>query len=272
MLLAPDFFDYFAAAATLIDQDSSLYCASAWNDNGMGHLVHDTSALRRTDCFPGLGWMMSGALWDEFRDKWPTGFWDDWMRLPENRNERSCIMPEVNRVYTFGEGGSSGGQFWNQFLKNIRLNKVKTPFRAEELTYLLSDQYDERVRGWIRNATEEIPIQDAVRRIRALPHGQGKPDSSDTYVVRYNSLKQLDTVLQPLGLMTDHKAGVPRTSYKGVISFRFQQRNVPPSPLAVPTKPGLPAHPLDEYGYGYRILLVPTPDHSMAGVTRNVIA
>lgn len=34
MNLAPDFFEYFEATAPLLDKDPSLYCVSAWNDNG----------------------------------------------------------------------------------------------------------------------------------------------------------------------------------------------------------------------------------------------
>jgi hypothetical protein len=39
--------------------------------------------LYRTDFFPGLGWMMSRKLWNELHPKWPLGFWDDWLREPE---------------------------------------------------------------------------------------------------------------------------------------------------------------------------------------------
>ncbi len=75
------------------------------------------------------GWMMTAKLWTELRPKWAWGFWDDWLRLPENvrirglcwraseavshvacatqRRARSCIFPEMNRVYTFGSQGAS---------------------------------------------------------------------------------------------------------------------------------------------------------------------
>jgi GNT-I family len=48
-----DFFDYFAAVAPLLDSDSTLLAASAWNDNGMAMHVVDPTQLRRTDFFPG---------------------------------------------------------------------------------------------------------------------------------------------------------------------------------------------------------------------------
>jgi hypothetical protein len=30
--------------------------------------------------------MMQRSLWLEFRQKWPEGYWDDWMREPVNSN------------------------------------------------------------------------------------------------------------------------------------------------------------------------------------------
>jgi len=57
--VAPDFFEYFLATHKLLKQDSSLWCVSAWNDNGKANVV-DTARpdlLYRTDFFPGLGWI-----------------------------------------------------------------------------------------------------------------------------------------------------------------------------------------------------------------------
>lgn len=34
MQLALDFFPYFHRTAQLLDEDSTLYCVSSWNDNG----------------------------------------------------------------------------------------------------------------------------------------------------------------------------------------------------------------------------------------------
>lgn len=37
--VAPDFFEYFTAVRPLLRQDTSLFCVSAWNDNGKKHLI-----------------------------------------------------------------------------------------------------------------------------------------------------------------------------------------------------------------------------------------
>ena len=71
--MAPDFFEYFSAAYPLLTKDPSLWCVSAWNDNGKSNLI-DTShgeTLYRSDFFPGLGWMITKDLWLELEPKWP---------------------------------------------------------------------------------------------------------------------------------------------------------------------------------------------------------
>ena len=110
--VAPDFFDYFEATAPLLYSDPTLFCVSAWNDNGQRGHVRQPEAIYRTDFFPGLGWMMTRDFWGEVGPKWPKGYWDDWLREPVNRRGRGCLRPDVSRSYTFGEHGSSGGQFF----------------------------------------------------------------------------------------------------------------------------------------------------------------
>ena len=71
--IAPDFYTYFSSTHFLLRKDPSLWCVSAWNDNGKANLV-DTGAselLYRSDFFPGLGWMITRDLWDELEPKWP---------------------------------------------------------------------------------------------------------------------------------------------------------------------------------------------------------
>lgn len=65
--MAPDFFEYFAGTFPLLRADKTLWCISAWNDNGKEGLIDESSPdlLYRSDFFPGLGWMISKDLWDE---------------------------------------------------------------------------------------------------------------------------------------------------------------------------------------------------------------
>ncbi len=45
MDVASDFFEYFAAVLPLMHADPSIYCASAWNDNGQAKFVSDPSTF-----------------------------------------------------------------------------------------------------------------------------------------------------------------------------------------------------------------------------------
>ena len=101
LFVADDFFDYFQAMQRVLLKDQSLFCVSAWNDNGKAELI-DTSngeLVHRSDFFPGLGWMMTRSFWIEIRKKWPRAFWDDWMRDSAQRKGRACLRPEISRTH-----------------------------------------------------------------------------------------------------------------------------------------------------------------------------
>ncbi|GAV09321.1 hypothetical protein RvY_18884-2 [Ramazzottius varieornatus] len=73
--ISPDFFEYFAGTYPLLVVDKSLWCISAWNDNGKAGLIANApELLYRTDFFPGLGWMLRRELWAELGPKWPDKF------------------------------------------------------------------------------------------------------------------------------------------------------------------------------------------------------
>lgn len=223
MKLAPDFFSYFRSLAPLFDTDPSLYCVSAWNDNGQPKFIKDATQLYRTDCFPGLGWMMPRALWEELgRENWTWGFWDDWLREPPQRKGRSCIYPEVNRVSTFGSVGTSGGQFYEQFLRHIQVNTQDVCWNDQRVDLMQQSSYDGILRATLKHAQQQNDIAQAQEAIDAeLNKGTSANDVSEQRV-QYTTLEQLTQMILPIGLITDHKAGVPRTSYKGVMQFRHK--------------------------------------------------
>ncbi|KAG5843165.1 hypothetical protein ANANG_G00185600 [Anguilla anguilla] len=125
--VAPDFFEYFRALYPILRSDPTLWCVSAWNDNGRDGLVDvgQPGLLYRTDFFPGLGWMLLRDLWAELEPKWPAAFWDDWMRQPDQRG------PPPARP---------------------RLNSEFVPFTRLDLSYLLRDGYDRRFQSQVYGA------------------------------------------------------------------------------------------------------------------------
>jgi len=72
--ISQDFYEYFSGTYPLLKNDPSLWCVSAWNDNGKPDLINTAQPdlLHRTDFFPGLGWMLLRELWDELQPKWPN--------------------------------------------------------------------------------------------------------------------------------------------------------------------------------------------------------
>ncbi|NWV76704.1 MGAT1 acetylglucosaminyltransferase, partial [Dasyornis broadbenti] len=222
--VAPDFFEYFQAAFPLLRGDPSLWCVSAWNDNGKEAMVDPARAelLYRTDFFPGLGWLLLAELWDELEPKWPPAFWDDWMRQPEQRRGRSCVRPEVSRTMTFGRKGVSHGQFFDQYLKFIKLNDRFVPFTRLDLSYLRKDEYE---RFFLRQVYSAPEVQ--IQELQKDPGGDPGPVR-----LQYRGRDSFKALAKALGLMDDLKSGVPRAGYRGIVSFVSRGRRVflaPPS-------------------------------------------
>ncbi|XP_056154345.1 alpha-1,3-mannosyl-glycoprotein 2-beta-N-acetylglucosaminyltransferase b [Lampris incognitus] len=217
--VAPDFFEYFRALYPILRSDPTLWCLSAWNDNGRDALVDPGKAelLYRTDFFPGLGWMLLKEMWNELEPKWPSAFWDDWMRQPEQRKDRSCIRPEISRTITFGRKGVSLGQFFDQYLRYIKLNTDFVPFTKQDLSYLMKEKYDE-------NFIKEVYSAPLVK-IEDLQQG-GSLKGIGPYRVQYSSRDSFKVLARNLGVMDDLKSGVPRAGYRGIVSFLSRGRRV----------------------------------------------
>ena len=114
MCIRDSFLNLFAAAAPTIAGDASLWCASAWNDNaGPAAAGFDwrPALLRRTTYFPGLGWMVGKATFqNDFAAFWPaapTTGWDHWIRAATRDGGRECLFPELPRVRHAATGGST---------------------------------------------------------------------------------------------------------------------------------------------------------------------
>eukprot|EP01147_Barroeca_monosierra_P009247 gene9247-1529_t len=125
---APDFFRYFSATLPLLEKDPTLYCISAWNDQGYMHSSKDPTLLYRVETMPGLGWMLSRKLFkDELEPKWPgpdkLWDWDMWMRTDDIRKDRECIIPDVSRTFHFGSSGLNVNDYFQQlYFEKHRLN------------------------------------------------------------------------------------------------------------------------------------------------------
>ncbi|CAL1677609.1 unnamed protein product [Lasius platythorax] len=222
--IAPDFYEYFLGTYPLLVNDSSLWCVSAWNDNGKAGLVdeHAPYLLYRTDFFPGLGWMLTRDLWLELASKWPKSYWDDWIRQPEQRKNRACIRPEISRTRTFGKLGVSNGLFFEKHLKYIKLNEQFVPFTKMNLSYLLKDNYD-------------IAFVNQVYQSTVVSYSElksGNIVAPGSVRIPYYTRQSFKNTTKLLGLMDDFRSGVPRSGYRGVVTFFYNGRRVHLAPSA----------------------------------------
>ncbi|WKX89943.1 hypothetical protein Q1695_009075 [Nippostrongylus brasiliensis] len=217
--ISTDFFEYFSGTRYLLDLDPMLWCVSAWNDNGKaGNIDRNAhSLLYRSDFFPGLGWMMTRTLWKEVGPKWPAGFWDDWLREPENRKDRQCIRPEISRtkMTSFGKLGASKGLFFNKHLARVILNDVYVAFTSMDLDYLLNPKYDGDFNRTVFQESPLMSVEDAVR--FTLHNG----NAGRSIRVEYNGNEDYIRKADTFHVMHDFKAGVPRTAYQGVVTCFF---------------------------------------------------
>jgi len=222
--VSPDFYQYFSATLPILREDKSLWCVSAWNDNGKAGLIDEKSSdlLYRTDFFPGLGWMITKDLWDDLSIKWARSYWDDWMREPVQRKNRACIRPEISRTKTFGKIGVSNGLFYEKHLKFIVLNSDNVKFLDMDLSYLLKDNYDKRYIDEVYK-TETLLLQE----IR-----QGHRPELKVIRLTYRTREEFKRFSKLLGIMDDFKSGVPRMAYRGIVSFMYKGRRVYLAPSA----------------------------------------
>jgi alpha-1,3-mannosyl-glycoprotein beta-1,2-N-acetylglucosaminyltransferase len=230
--IAPDFFDYFTAIEPILESDSTLMGASAWNDLGQKVYVADPTFVRRSDFFGGLGWMLSRHIWEEIGPKWPKAFWDDWLREPQQRLERHFLTPEVSRTYTFGEDGVSHAQFFQQYLGNIHLNDQVVDWSNQDLSYLEMHTYDHLIDLRVKAGKSIDDISKAFE--YTCPQSGAKDQSSgnvqgilgtldesiETILVPYSNFDMYRAIASKFGFIDDIKANVPRTSYKGFTILR----------------------------------------------------
>ncbi|XP_066918006.1 protein O-linked-mannose beta-1,2-N-acetylglucosaminyltransferase 1-like [Clytia hemisphaerica] len=154
--VAVDIMDYFSQMLPVLEKDQSLYCVSAWNDQGYEHSSKDPSLLYRMETMPGLGWVLKRKIFEELEPKWPGTNtywdWDMWMRMNVNRKDRECIVPDVPRTFHFGSKGLNVNPYFQSIhFNNRRLNNQSgIKFDVSKVT---KDGYEEEVNRRIKQAT-----------------------------------------------------------------------------------------------------------------------
>uniref|UniRef100_A0AAZ3PI11 Alpha-1,3-mannosyl-glycoprotein 2-beta-N-acetylglucosaminyltransferase n=1 Tax=Oncorhynchus tshawytscha TaxID=74940 RepID=A0AAZ3PI11_ONCTS len=183
---------FLSQTVHLLNEDDSLYCISAWNDQGYEHTAEDPALLYRVESMPGLGWVLKKSLYkDELEPKWPTPEklwdWDMWMRMPEQRKGRECIIPDVSRSYHFGIIGlNMNGYFHEVYFKKHRLNTVPN-VQLKNVDGLKKDAYELEIQNLLKEADvldhSKNPCEDLF-----IPDTEGK-----TYVMYIKMELETDT-------------------------------------------------------------------------------
>lgn len=124
LLFSPDFYEYFAATAPVLEYDKSLFIISSWNDNGLKGKIRNSFGLKRTEFFPGLGWFLTRELYKgELEKVWPTNHWDHWLRSPQVHKGREILYPEVPRTFHNGiKGTFMNMETHNRYFRDIGYN------------------------------------------------------------------------------------------------------------------------------------------------------
>uniref|UniRef100_A0A673IVQ1 Alpha-1,3-mannosyl-glycoprotein 2-beta-N-acetylglucosaminyltransferase n=1 Tax=Sinocyclocheilus rhinocerous TaxID=307959 RepID=A0A673IVQ1_9TELE len=187
-----DFFSFLSQTIHLLREDDSLYCISAWNDQGYEHTAEDPSLLYRVESMPGLGWVLKKSLYkDELEPKWPTPEklwdWDMWMRMPEQRNGRECVIPDVSRSYHFGIIGlNMNGYFHEVYFKKHKFNTIPN-VQMKNVDSLKKDAYEIEIQNLLRGAEvldhSKNPCEDSF-----IPDTEGK-----TFVMFIQMEQETDT-------------------------------------------------------------------------------
>ncbi|EDO45873.1 predicted protein [Nematostella vectensis] len=155
--ISVDILTYFQQMLPILETDESLFCISAWNDQGYEHSSHDPSMMYRLETMPGLGWVLSRKIYKgELEAKWPKPDvfwdWDMWTRSPDQLKGRECIIPDVSRTYHFGAKGLNMNPYFQDayFTKHAFNRQPNVKFNAE---IMRKDNYEKEIHRLITSAT-----------------------------------------------------------------------------------------------------------------------
>uniref|UniRef100_A0A672NGQ1 Protein O-linked-mannose beta-1,2-N-acetylglucosaminyltransferase n=1 Tax=Sinocyclocheilus grahami TaxID=75366 RepID=A0A672NGQ1_SINGR len=120
---------------------------------------------------------MCVCLWD----------WDMWMRMPEQRNGRECVIPDVSRSYHFGIIGlNMNGYFHEVYFKKHKFNTIPN-VQMKNVNSLKKDAYEIEIQNLLRGAEvldhSKNPCEDSF-----IPDTEGK-----TFVMFIQMEQETDT-------------------------------------------------------------------------------
>lgn len=146
--VASDALVYFNQTLPVLRADPSLYCVSAWNDQGYEHTALDPKLVYRVETMPGLGWLLERTLYKrELEPNWPPASqphdWDMWIRTEQVRRGRECLIPDISRTYHFGSTGTNiNSYFQHQYFSKHAFNRLAPVDQLSGLGELAREPYE----------------------------------------------------------------------------------------------------------------------------------
>ena len=115
----------------------------------------------------------------------------------------------MSRTFHFGvQGGTSLNQFGSN-LNQIHLNDQVVRWSEFDPSTLHESAYDQSYYALLSNAQPVHSVDDAL-----------KTCLTTNARLEYHSWAKFTTMAKVLNIMTDEKAGIPRTAYRGVVEVR----------------------------------------------------
>ncbi|KHN84784.1 Putative alpha-1,3-mannosyl-glycoprotein 2-beta-N-acetylglucosaminyltransferase [Toxocara canis] len=186
------------------------------------------------------GWMLTADLWKELSPKWPSTYWDDWLRRQDIRNNRACIRPEVSRTAHNNKvaGKGTSGGLYKKYLASIHLPESPIDFSLLNLSYLMKDNYD-RVLKKRLNEAKEITVESV--------ENLSVPSAENSYLVVYRTPREYRRIAKAVGLMIDIRSGMPRTAYYGVVTFMLGASRVYAIPASLNVNKNFTSRPTSDF-------------------------
>lgn len=161
--VSPDFMNWFVASGILVESDPTLWCSSAWNDNGFTDVIStgDSAkyAVRRTNLFPGLGWLLFRDKFNVLKSTWPDDQWDWFVRRTYQKSNQECIHPEIPRTFHAGREGTFVTESDQRLIfdrmahnEDRTVDWLHSSAGQESLINAKIEAYDQRITNAIRSA------------------------------------------------------------------------------------------------------------------------
>eukprot|EP00095_Tigriopus_kingsejongensis_P002154 maker-scaffold248_size238799-snap-gene-1.30 protein:Tk02154 transcript:maker-scaffold248_size238799-snap-gene-1.30-mRNA-1 annotation:"protein o-linked-mannose beta- -n-acetylglucosaminyltransferase 1" len=230
--VSPDFFSYFSQTLSILEEDESVYCVSAWNDQGYQHTVSDPSLLYRVETMPGLGWILKKSLYkQELEPRWPTPEkmwdWDMWMRLKEIRKGRECIVPDVSRTYHFGSSGlNMNSYFQDVYFKKHSVNNERN-VELRNVESLKQSNYEQLVHRTIERANVlSTAVSPCAGKFKVPKKSRKNLSAANVLYIKMKDAKDFETWLEVARCLRiwdldarGYHRGMWRMHYRGVPLF-----------------------------------------------------